>query len=162
MESLGTRGATDLVKVHTPDIGTVGAEGPTDMGDVVVVGSVTISGVVELPEGVEKVPEELMVELSGNSLLGGSAKVNAEGAFKFVGVRPGAVSLRVYGNSLRISKENKSYSMLSHTLVERVKQDTTLRIRLMSTGEGPETFNNTLAGSREYDALELRPLVGVK
>lgn len=154
IESLGSRGATEVVKFKTG----VDPATPTDVGDVTVGPAVTIQGHVVLPEGVKSAKGvTLSVEPLG-SFDGVRADVGEDGTFKVAGIPPGVVTIRAWGKSLSLSEENVSYCAPMREMLGTVKEDTTLRLKLIKEDPGPHSYGGIR--QPEYEAKQQAPLEG--
>jgi hypothetical protein len=154
IESLGSRGATGAVKIKTG----ANAATPTDVGDVVVGPAVTIRGTVVLPEGVKSAKGLTLWVGPMDQFDGARGEVGEDGAFKISGIPAGVVTLRVVGRTLGLSPENASYFEGMREMIGTVKEDTTLRLKLVSEKPGPRSYGSF--NQAEYEAKQHAPLEG--
>jgi hypothetical protein len=153
INSLGSRGATPLVKATTAAL----AGQAVDVGDITVVPAVTISGKCIFPAGANV--KGTAVYISSCDLDVGTATVNEDGTFKIPGIAPGSVSLNVSGPSLELSSENLSYYPPMRTMIGTVDKDSTLVLKLEPTAR--EMHDTGGYSDEAYEAKKAQPLQGI-
>ena len=153
IKSLGSRGATPLVKVTTGAL----AGQVADVGDITVGPAVTIRGKCIFPAGAQV--KGTAVYISSSDLDVGTATVNEDGTFKIPGIAPGSVSLNVSGPSVGLSADNLSYYPPVRQMIGTVDKDTTLVLKLEPTTH--ERHDMSGYSSEVYEAKKTQPLQGI-
>lgn len=151
MQSLGLKGTMRARSIKTGD-----DESELDLGDIELTRSYTVAGRVKLTDG-GTIPEKTRLLLSRSQAWDTlQATLTDDGAFRFGGVPPEAVSLSVRVKGYRLTDRNGSFDPGNPFRLEgRVNghiQDLTIE---MEPGE-PQNFRASVAG------LEDEPLRGIE